>query len=233
MKAIILAGGKGTRLRPYTTVIPKPLVPIGEKAIIEILLNQLYKYNVDEIFVCINHFAELIKAFLGDGRKYGIKINYSLETCELGTVAPLKLLKNLPEDFLVMNGDLLTDLNFKDLFNYHLNNNSGLTIATYCRDSKIDFGVIKSSDFDKNVIEFIEKPIYKFEVSMGVYVMNKKILNLIPNNIHFGFDDLIHYLINNKIQIKTYLYDGYWLDIGRPDDYEKANLDIDKINFIN
>ena len=232
MKAVILAGGKGTRLRPYTTVIPKPLVPIGEKAIIEILLNQLYKYKVDEIFVCVNHFAELIKAFLGDGSKYGIKINYSLETTELGTVAPLKLLENLPEDFLVMNGDLLTDLNFGDLFKYHLNNNSGLTIATYSRDSKIDFGVIKSSDFDNSVIEFIEKPIYKFEVSMGVYVMNKKILNLIPSNIHFGFDDLIHYLINNKIQIKTFLYDGYWLDIGRPDDYEKANLDIDKIDFI-
>ena len=233
MKAVILAGGKGTRLRPYTTVIPKPLVPIGEKAIIEILLNQLYRYKVDEIFVCVNHFAELIKAFLGDGSKYGIKINYSLESTELGTVAPLKLLENLPEDFLVMNGDLLTDLNFGDLFKYHLNNNAGLTIATYSRDSKIDFGVIKSSDYDSSVIEFIEKPIYKFEVSMGVYVMNKKILNLIPSNIHFGFDDLIHYLINNKIQIKTFLYDGYWLDIGRPDDYEKANLDIDKIDFIN
>ena len=169
MKAVILAGGKGTRLRPYTTVIPKPLVPIGEKAIIEILLSQLYKYNVDEIFICVNHFAELIKAFLGDGSKYGIKINYSLETTELGTVAPLKLINNLPDNFLVMNGDLLTDLNFEELFIFHLKNNSSLTIATYSRDSKIDFGVIKSSQIDNSVTEFIEKPIYKFEVSMGVF----------------------------------------------------------------
>jgi NDP-sugar pyrophosphorylase family protein len=233
MKAVILAGGKGTRLRPYTTVIPKPLVPIGEKAIIEILLNQLYKNNVDEVFVCVNHFAELIKAFLGDGKKYGIKINYSLESSELGTVAPLKLLNNLPEDFLVMNGDLLTDLDFGELFKYHIEHKSNLTIATYSRDSKIDFGVIKSNPNNSCVVEFIEKPVYKFEVSMGVYVMNQSLLKLIPSNIHFGFDDLIHYLLKNNLPIKTFLYDGYWLDIGRPDDYEKANLDVEKINFLN
>ena len=233
MKAVILAGGKGTRLRPYTTVIPKPLVPIGEKAIIEILLSQLYKNNVDEIFICVNHFAELIKAFLGDGKKYGIKINYSLETSELGTVAPLKLLKYLPDNFLVMNGDLLTDLNFNELFNFHLENQSNLTIATYRRDTKIDFGVIKSRPDDNIVLEFIEKPIYEFEVSMGVYVMNNKILDLIPSNIHFGFDNLINHLLEKKIPIKTFLYKGYWLDIGRPDDYEKANLDIENFNFIN
>lgn len=233
MKAVILAGGKGTRLRPYTTVIPKPLVPIGEKAIIEVLLTQLYKNNVDEIFVCVNHFAELIKAFLGDGKKYGIKINYSLETTELGTVAPLKLLKNLPDNFLVMNGDLLTDLNFGELYKYHMNKSANLTIATYSRDTKIDFGVIKSNPNDKCVIEFIEKPVYKFEVSMGVYVMNHKVLDLIPNNIHFGFDDLIHYLLKSDLQINTFLYNGYWLDIGRPDDYEKANNDIDKFHFLN
>jgi NDP-sugar pyrophosphorylase family protein len=233
MKAVILAGGKGTRLRPYTTLIPKPLVPIGEKAIIEILLNQLYKNKVDEIFICVNHFAELIKAYLGDGTKYGIKINYSLETSELGTVAPIKLLNNLSENFLVMNGDLLTDLNFVELFNFHLQHNSNLTIATYIRDSKIDFGVIKSNPRDNCVLEFIEKPVYNFEVSMGVYVMNKSILNLIPENIHFGFDDLIYYLLKHNLPIKTFLYKGYWLDIGRPDDYEKANIDIEKINFIN
>jgi NDP-sugar pyrophosphorylase family protein len=233
MKAVILAGGKGTRLRPFTTVIPKPLVPIGEKAIIEILLNQLYKNKVDEIFICVNHFAELIKAFLGDGTKYGIKINYSLETTELGTVAPIKLLNNLPENFLVMNGDLLTDLNFGELFNFHIEQNSNLTIATYSRDSRVDFGVIKSNPEDNCVLEFIEKPVYNFEVSMGVYVMNKSLLNLIPENIHFGFDDLIYYLLKHNLPIKTFLYKGYWLDIGRPDDYEKANLDIEKINFVN
>lgn len=232
MKAVILAGGKGTRLKPYTTIIPKPLVPIGEKAIIEILIGQLKKYDVDEIFICLNHFAEITKAFLGDGEKYGLKINYSLETEPLGTVAPIKLIKNLPETFLVMNGDLLTDINFNELFSYHIRKQSNLTVSTYMRSSIIDFGVIETATGKDRITGFIEKPKYDFEVSMGVYVMNKSILEYIPNNTPFGFDNLIHLLLKKEIQMSTFPYSGYWLDIGRPEDYEKANNEIDYLNSI-
>ena len=156
MKAIILAGGKGTRLKPYTTVIPKPLVPVGETAIIEILINQLKKCGIDEVDVCLGHFSEIIMAFLGDGSKWGIKIRYSVETKPMGTVAPIKLLKDLPENFLVMNGDLLTDLDFSELYKYHLNKGSWLTVATYNRKIKIDFGVIEVDRNTNKVTEIKE-----------------------------------------------------------------------------
>lgn len=232
MIAVIMAGGKGTRLKPYTTVIPKPLVPIGEKAILEILLHRLKKAGVDEVFICLNHFAEIIKAFLGDGSRMGMKITYSIEEIPLGTVGPIKLLEGLPEDFLVMNGDLLTDLDFAALFDHHLKNKSLLTVSTYQRTTKIDFGVIESDKETGNAVAFIEKPEYKFEVSMGVYVMNRKILEVVPEKKQFGFDDLMVTLLQNKTGISLFPFNGYWLDIGRPDDYEKANEDIDLLMSI-
>lgn len=231
MKAIILAGGKGTRLKPYTTVIPKPLVPVGETAIIEILIKQLKKYGVEEIELCLGHFAEIIMAFLGDGSKFGLKITYSLEATPLGTVAPIKLLKDLPENFLVMNGDLLTNLNFKELYDAHLKDNSLLTVSTYQRNTKIDFGVIETEAGTEKVTGFKEKPEYNFEVSMGVYVMNRKILEHIPDNQHFGFDNLMLTLLEKKQNISIYRFNGYWLDIGRPEDYEKANADVNLKEF--
>jgi len=229
MKAVIMAGGKGTRLKPYTTSIPKPLVPVGDKAIIEILLNRLKKNGVDEVFICLNHFAEMIAAFLGNGNKFGLKINYSLEDRPLSTVAPLKLIHNLPDDFLVMNGDLLTDLDFSKLFQYHLKGSSLLTVATYSRKTKIDFGVIEIDPATNTASGFREKPEYLFEVSMGVYAMNQKILNFVPDNEAFGFDHLMLKLLETRQRIAVFPYDGYWLDIGRPEDYEKANEDIQKI----
>ena len=229
MKAIILAGGKGTRLKPYTTVIPKPLVPVGETAIIEILINRLRRHGIEEVDVCLGHFSEIIMAFLGDGSKWGIKIRYSVETKPLGTVAPIKLLSDLPENFLVMNGDLLTNLDFKELYDTHLKNDSLLTVSTYQRTGKIDFGVIETETHTDKVIGFREKPEYNFEVSMGVYAMNRKILDLIPNDQPFGFDDLMMTLLREKKPISIYRFNGYWLDIGRPDDYEKANEDVDKV----
>ena len=232
MKAVILAGGKGTRLKPYTTVLPKPLVPVGEKAILEILISRLKKAGVTEIYICLNHFAEIIMAYFGNGDKYGIKINYSLEDKPLSTIAPIKLIDGLPDNFLVMNGDLLTDLDFADLYKNHLNSNALLTVSTYKRNVKVDFGVI---DIDTNLnqaIGFREKPEYNFQVSMGVNVLSKKVLDLVPDNQAFGFDNLMYTLLEKKERINTYQYDGYWLDIGRPDDYEKANEDIEKLNKI-
>ena len=229
MKAVILAGGKGTRLKPYTTVIPKPLVPVGEKAIIDILISRLVKCGVDEVFICLNHFAEIIMAYLGDGSKFGLRINYSLEEEPLGTVAPVSLIKGLPEDFLVMNGDLLTDLDFRVLFSFHIAQKALLTVSTYHRTTKIDFGVLEVDPLENKVTGFREKPEYSFNVSMGVYVMNRKVLEYVPRNKPFGFDDLMLALLAKKIPVKVFPYKGYWLDIGRPDDYEKANED--QVNF--
>jgi NDP-sugar pyrophosphorylase family protein len=232
MKAIILAGGKGTRLKPYTSVIPKPLVPVGEKAILEILLRRLQKSGVDEVYICLNHFAEIIQAFFGDGSKFGLKINYSLEDQPLGTVAPIKLIKDLPENFLVMNGDLLTDLDFKAFFQSHVAAKDILTVASYHRTSKIDFGVMEINPETNIVSHFREKPVYDFEVSMGVYAMNRDVLQYVPEGKPFGFDDLMLTMLARQKTVKVFPFKGYWLDIGRPDDYEKANEDIDKLNDI-
>lgn len=229
MKAVILAGGKGTRLKPYTTVIPKPLVPLGDKAILEILIGRLKKCGIDEITLCVNHLAELIQAFFGDGIKYGVKITYSMEDKPLSTVAPIKLIKDLPQHFFVMNGDLLTDLDFNDLFSYHLQGKSLLTVATYKRKTKIDFGVIDVDESRKSAVGFREKPEYDFNVSMGVYVFNRDVLSYVPADQPFGFDNLMITLLHQKEKINIYQYDGYWLDIGRPEDYEKAQEDVQKL----
>jgi len=231
MKAIILAGGKGTRLKPYTTIIPKPLVPLGDRSILEILIGRLKKYGITDLTLCVNHLSNLIIAYFGKGKKWGVHIKYSLEQEFLSTVAPIKLVKDLPENFLVMNGDLLTDLDFKELYNYHIENKSLITVATYKRTAKIDFGVIEI-DKNKNIaVGFKEKPEYELNVSMGVYVFNKKVLNFVPDEQPFGFDDLMQILIAKNKNIKIYPYDGYWLDIGRPEDYEKANEDIEKLGL--
>jgi NDP-sugar pyrophosphorylase family protein len=232
MKAVILAGGKGTRLKPYTSVIPKPLVPVGEKAILEILTGRLKKSGVDEIYICLNHFAGIIKAYFGDGSKFGIRIHYSEEDQPLGTVAPIKLIPDLPENFLVMNGDLLTDMDFGELFDYHLHYGAQLTVSTYQRKNKIDFGVIEVDPLKQEATGFREKPEYTFDVSMGVYVMSRQVLQFIPENKPFGFDDLMLTLLEKKQPVKIFPYSGYWLDIGRPDDYEKANEDIDMLERI-
>lgn len=232
MKAVILAGGKGTRLKPYTSVIPKPLVPVGERAILEILITRLKKLGVDELFICVNHFAEIIMAFFGDGSKFGLKINYSMEDRPLSTVAPIKRIPNLPENFLVMNGDLLTDLDFGALYNFHLQHKALLTVSTYQRQTKIDFGVIEVDGPAQVATGFREKPVYTFDVSMGVYAMNRAVLEFVPENEPFGFDNLMITLLEQRKPVKIYGYGGYWLDIGRPDDYEKANEDIDLLNTL-
>jgi len=232
MKAVILAGGKGTRLKPYTTVIPKPLVPVGERAIIDILISRLVKCGVDEVYICLNHFAEIIMAYLGDGSKFGLKINYSLEEEPLGTVAPIRLIKGLPDDFLVMNGDLLTDLDFRELFEVHTRQKALLTVSTYHRTTKIDFGVLELDTENRKVTGFREKPEYSFNVSMGVYAMNRKVLEHVPANQSFGFDNLMLSLLDKNIPVNVFPYSGYWLDIGRPDDYEKANEDLLKLSSL-
>lgn len=228
MKAVILAGGKGTRLRPYTTAFPKPLMPIGDKPILEIIVRQLKSHGIDEIIMAVGHLAELIMTFFGDGSKFGVKIKYSKEEEPLGTAGPLSLIKNeLKETFLVMNGDVLSTINYSDLIKYHKESGAMATVALNRRSVYIDFGVVKIND-SKTIVDYIEKPTLDYLVSMGIYVFEPDVLNYIPNK-KFDFPDLVKTLISAGKTVKGYVYDGYWLDIGRPDDYERANAEIDKI----
>lgn len=226
-KAVVLAGGKGTRLRPYTAVIPKPLVPVGEKAILEILIGQLVESGITDLTLCVNHFARLIEAYFGNGSQFGATIEYSLEDKPLSTMAPLRLIDNLPDDFLVMNGDLLTDIDFKEFLAYHKEHKALLTVATYSRKQKIDFGVIDIDASKLTATGFREKPETDLSVSMGVYALNRRILDFIPANEKFGFDGLMLALLEANEPIKVFPFEGYWLDIGRPGDYDQANKDVE------
>lgn len=229
MRAVILAGGKGTRLKPYTTTIPKPLVPVGDRPILGIVLEQLRDAGVRRVTITVNHMSELIMAFFGSGEKFGLQIDYSLEEKPLGTVAPVKLIKDLPENFFVMNGDLLTDIDFPKLYDCHVSSGCLLTVATYQRDTMIDFGVIDIDRAAHRAIGFREKPTYHFDVSTGVYVYNRALLERVPDDVAYGFDNLMLDVIKDGVPVNIYEHTGYWLDIGRPDDYEQANRDYDRV----
>lgn len=230
-RAVILAGGKGTRLKPYTISLPKPLVPIGDMPIIEIIIRQLAKNGFNHITITINHMADIIKAFCGDGSKWGILIDYSLEDRPLSTMGPLKLIKDLPENFLVMNGDVLTDLNFETFYDEHLKSENIFTISAFSRDQKVDYGVLEVGENNK-LIDFVEKPTNRYNVSMGVYMASNRILEYIPENQAYGFDHLMLDLIKFKNPAFVKVHRGYWLDIGRPDDYEKACYDFESKSLI-
>ncbi len=220
-RAIILAGGKGTRLRPYTVVLPKPLMPIGEYPILEVIIRQLVFHEFNHITLAVNHQAELIKAFFGNGEKWNINIDYSLENLPLGTMGPLKLISDLPEHFLVMNGDVLTDLNYSEFYNEHSFRDRLFSISAFARVQKVDYGVL-STDAKGNLTGFMEKPTNSYNVSMGVYMVSRKILKYIPLNEAFGFDSLMLDLLKDKEKVNVRPFSGYWLDIGRPDDYMQA-----------
>lgn len=223
MRAVILAGGKGTRLRPYTITLPKPLIPVGdEMPILEIIIRQLSKLGVDHISIAVNHMANLIMAFFGDGSRWGVKIDYSLEESVLSTIGPLTLIPDLPDNFLVMNGDILCDLNYRDFYDYHVGSENDVTVAVYKRSSKIDFGVL-TYDEDQAITEFVEKPVYHFDVSMGVYCINRRVVERLPKGQPYGFDNLMIDGIKNRNKIGVMPFNGYWLDLGRPDDFETAN----------
>lgn len=220
-RAVILAGGKGTRLRPYTVVLPKPLMPIGEYPILEVVIRQLVRSGFDRITLAVNHQAELIKAFFGDGAKWKVAIDYSLEDRPLGTMAPLKLISDLPEHFLVMNGDILTDLDFATFHDAHVAADRLFTISAHRRQQSIDYGVLRVDDY-QHLIGFCEKPVVVHNVSMGIYMVSRKALEVIPDGRAYGFDHLMLDLLASKRKIVVWPFEGYWLDIGRPDDYVQA-----------
>lgn len=220
-RAVILAGGKGTRLRPYTVVLPKPLMPIGEYPILEVIIRQLVSAGFDHITLAVNHQAEIIKAFFQNGERWGIHIDYSLEDQPLGTMGPLKLIGDLPENFLVMNGDILTDLDFAAFHDLHVEAGNVFTISSKRRQHRIDYGVLDTNE--QGVLTgFREKPSVEYEVSMGVYMVSKTAMSFIPAGHPYGFDNLMLDLLAAGKPARVRAFDGYWLDIGRPDDYVKA-----------
>jgi mannose-1-phosphate guanylyltransferase len=229
MHAMILAGGRGVRLRPYTTSLPKPLMPIGDEfSILEIVLTQLAQRGFDSATLAIGHLGHLIRSFVGDGSRWGMRIDYATEDTPLGTIGPvLQILDRLPEEFLVMNGDVLTDLDYADLLLHHRAGSAPLTVATYQRQVKIDFGVLATER--GRVTEFTEKPTLTYRVSMGVYGMSRQTLADYQPGIPLGFDELIIDLLAKKQPPNEYEFDGYWLDIGRPDDYDRANAEFDSV----
>lgn len=224
--AVILAGGLGTRLRPYTIALPKPLVPVGDYPIMEIVIRQLAQHGFTRVILAVNHQAELIRAYFGDGSKWGLSIEYSLESKPLGTMGPLKNMSNLPDNFLVMNGDVLTDLDFGRFLEAHVSEHRIFTISGFQRTHTVDYGVLHVNEAGV-LTGFEEKPKLNYTVSMGVYAVSKEALSYIPEDTYYGFDTLMKDLLAAKKSVSVAEYAGYWLDIGRPSDYERA---IDDFN---
>jgi len=225
MKAVILAGGKGTRLAPYTTILPKPLMPIGEMPILEVLLRQMKRAGVNHVVLTVGHLASLLRSYFGDGAQWELDITYSQEQVPLGTAGPIALVQGLDKTFLVTNGDVLTTLNLKKLIAFHKQKGGIATIAAHRRQVKIDLGVIQW-DGDGRVSGYIEKPTTDYTVSMGMYIFEPRVLEYIPAGEYLDFPDLILKLLANGEKVCGYTFDGYWMDLGRPDDYAQANEDF-------
>jgi NDP-mannose synthase len=229
MQAIILAGGQGTRLKPYTTLLPKALVPLGDIPVLEVVLRQLKACGITDITLAVGHLAQLIEAYFGTGEHLGVTIKYARENQPLGTAGPLRAMPDLPDDFLVMNADILSDIDYQALLDAHRKQNAWATIAVYRRTSRIDFGTL---EFDANTLQiqdFIEKPILEHSVSMGIYVFNRQVRELIPAGEPFGFDQLMKALIQKEAPVYAFPFNGYWLDIGRVEDYETAVNDFETL----
>jgi len=221
MHAVILAGGKGRRLAPYTINFPKPLVPIGDMPILELVVRQLAGAGFERLTFAVGHLAELIVAYFGNGEQFGVEIEYSREDQPLGTVGPLALIDELPENFIVMNGDVLTTLPFDELYNYHIDSGAELTVACHRCNTKIDLGVIEF-DGRLEITGYREKPTLPYDVSMGVYVFNRSVLRFFERGDYMDFPTLVQMLIAEGSAPKVYLSDHEWLDIGRPEDYGQA-----------
>ncbi|MBT4338450.1 MAG: NTP transferase domain-containing protein [Bacteroidetes bacterium] len=231
MKAVILAGGLGARLKPFTEVIPKPLLPVGEKAILEIQLERLKEFGFDEVFLATNYKSEYIENFFGDGSRYGVKLKISKEKERLGTAGPLKLIqKHLPDPFIVMNGDILSLIDFGKIYNFANQQDSLLTIAIKKIVTPFAFGNIFFEG--DRVTDIQEKPDFVTYIFAGIYVVKPELLKMIPENQNFGMDELMKLMLKQNLPITKYEMDEYWLDIGRVEDYEKAQIEL-KNNFNN
>lgn len=229
MKAVVLAGGKGTRLAPYTYILPKPMMPIGDHAILEVLLGQISRAGIKEVTLAVGHLAGLMESYFKDGSQYDLKIAYAHETKSLGTAGPLALIEGLTDTFLVCNGDILTLLDINQLVNFHKDQKALCTIASHQRTHKINLGVIEHEIDSKWVSGYIEKPSLNFLVSMGMYVFEPGVLDFIPKGEYFDFPTLVNTLLTANEKVACYPYDGYWRDLGNPEDFTEANEDFESM----
>lgn len=221
VRVVILAGGKGTRLKPYTTIFPKPLMPVCEMPILEVVLRQLKYYGFEKITISVNHLAKLIQVFFGDGSKLGMDITYCMEEEPLGTAGSVSLVSDITDTFIVMNGDLLTTLNYTAMVEKHIASEAIATIGVFPREVKIDFGVLEL-DEKENLISYKEKPRYEYLVSMGINVFSAAALEYIPKSQYLDIPTLMLRLKDAGKTVSTFRSECEWLDIGRPDDYESA-----------
>lgn len=229
MQTIILAGGRGSRLDPYTRILPKPLFPIGDKPIAAILVQQLQNAGADEIIMCLGYLADLMRTYFRDGSDFGINIRYSLETDPLGTAGPLRKVTGLKNDFLVVNGDELTTLDFRALYEHHLAMKADMTVAVQKKTTYSSFGVLEIKD--GQVIAYSEKPTLNYWASMGIYVINKRVLSLIPENGRFDMPDLVQRLLREAAHVVSYESQDIWFDIGTMADLEKAKEEFEHLKF--
>jgi mannose-1-phosphate guanylyltransferase len=220
MQSIILAGGRGSRLDPYAQILPKPLFPIGDKPIAAILVHQLQSAGSKEIIMCLGYLADLLKAYFQDGSRFGVPIRYSFETEPLGTAGPLKKITALEDDFLVVNGDELTTLDFRAFYEHHLSMRADITVAVQKKTVGTSFGVLEIKD--GQVYAYSEKPSLKYWASMGIYAINKRVLPLIPKNERFDMPDLVKALLKESARAMSYESQDFWFDIGTMADLEKA-----------
>ena len=222
---VILAGGKGTRLLPYTTALPKPLMPVGNYPILEILLKQLAAYGFKDVTLAVGHLAGIVQAYFNDGKQFGLDLSYSYETKPLGTAGPLSRLPRSDRSMLVLNGDLLTDIDFGQIVRFHYEKEAMATVGMTRRIESVDFGVIEAESDDR-IINFQEKPKMNYLVSMGIYVFTPRVIDYIPKSSRFDFPDLVQKLLNQDAKVVGYKSEAYWMEVGRPSDYEKANEDF-------
>jgi NDP-sugar pyrophosphorylase family protein len=228
MKAIVLAGGKGARLAPYTKILPKPLMPIGDMPILEVLLRQMKRAGIDEVVITVGHLADLLRAFFQDGSDLGLHITYSFEDAPLGTAGPLSLIAGLDQTFLVSNGDVLTTMDLKEVIEFHTQQKATATIAVHRRKVDIDFGVVQC-DENNRMVGYTEKPSIDYLVSMGIYVFEPRVLSYIPYKKYLDLPDLVLNMLSAGEKVVGFPYSGYWQDLGRPDDYEHASQDFDSM----
>jgi NDP-mannose synthase len=230
-RAIILAGGLGMRLRPYTAVLPKPLMPVGDRPILDVIVRQLRRHGFERLTIVTGHLAELIEAFFGNGERHGVAIDYFREDEPLGTVGALRLIDDLDEHFLVMNGDVLTDLDFAELLDSHAAGGSVATIAAHKRDVQVSLGVLQfdhEAEPDR-LTGYVEKPTYHYDVSMGVYAFSRQVLDFIEPGQRLDFPDLVLKLIDAGEHVRARRSEHYWFDIGRHDDYETAVEEFERL----
>ncbi len=230
LTAVLLAGGRGTRLKPYTLVLPKPLMPIGELPVLEVMLQQLGRVGVTRVVLCVGYLREILFAYLEPRRaSYPFTLEYVTEHEPMGTVGPVTQVEGLTDTFLLGNGDVLTTLDYADLVRFHKARGAAMTVATAPRDVKIDYGVLEV-DANQRITGQIEKPTYHYDVSMGVYVVEPRALALVPRGMAYDVPELIRELIRRGEPVLSYKSDCYWLDIGRHDDYAVAVQDFERMH---